>query len=141
MTQEQLFSKYAADYPLEVPQDAWDAQLDLLLLEKKQQMQYEMLTGTAIHLQPQAELAAQMDCLRAQAFVQAKEQLVLQAILREQSFTITPQELEEEAAAMAQRQHTTVESIRRFFGKDFSLLRRDLLQRKAIAWACVQMLP
>lgn len=141
MTQEQLFSQFAANYPLEVPQNAWDAQLDRLILEEKQRMQYETLTGTFIHLQPHVELAEQMEYLRAQALVQAKEQLVLQAILREQAFTITQQELEAEAAAMAQRQNTTVDSIRRFFGKDFSLLRNDLLQRKAIAWACVQMQP
>jgi len=56
MTQEMLFSKYAEQYPLTVPQEAVENELQLLILEEKQRIQYETLTGFAVHLSPQEEL-------------------------------------------------------------------------------------
>ena len=50
MTQEMLFSKYAEQYPLTVPQEAVENELQLLILEEKQRIQYETLTGFAVHL-------------------------------------------------------------------------------------------
>ena len=52
MTQEMLFSKYAEQYPLTVPQEAVENELQLLILEEKQRIQYETLTGFAVHLSP-----------------------------------------------------------------------------------------
>ena len=40
MTQEMLFSKYAEQYPLTVPQEAVENELQLLILEEKQRIQY-----------------------------------------------------------------------------------------------------
>ena len=59
MTQEMLFSKYAEQYPLTVPQEAVENELQLLILEEKQRIQYETLTGFAVHLSPQEELEAE----------------------------------------------------------------------------------
>lgn len=135
MTIEEAFSHFAAHYPLEVPPEAVEQELELLILEEKQRMQYETLTGAAMHLHPQLELEEAMDDLRRQAQCTAKEALVLRTLLAEQEFSLTPQELEAEAEALAQRRNTTVEELRRFLGQELSLLRRDLLERKAMAWA------
>ena len=67
MTQELLFSKYAEQYPLTVPQEAIENELQLLILEEKQRMQYEMLTGSAMHLAPQEELNGKLEALQAEA--------------------------------------------------------------------------
>lgn len=139
MTTEERFSRFAAQYPLVVPPDAVQQELDLLILEEKQRMQYEMLTGTAMHLQPQLELEDRMDDLRHQALDTAREALVLQALLAEHTFTITPQELEAGAEALARRQNTTADELRRFLGPELSLLRRDLLEQKAMIWAGEQL--
>ena len=64
---------------------------------------------------------------------------MLEKILREQPLPVTREDLEAEAEAIAQRQGTTVEALRRFFEEDLSMLQRDLKQRKAMAWACAQM--
>lgn len=135
MTIQEAFSRYAAHSPLEPAPEAVEQELELLILEEKQRMQYETLTGAAIHLQPQLELEEAMDELRRQAQRLAREALVLRTLLAEQEFTITPQELEAEAEALAQRRSTTVEELRRFLGQELSLLRRDLLERKAMTWA------
>ena len=139
MTREQLFSQYAEQYPASVPEEAAEAELQVLVLQEKQRIQYEMLTGSAVYYDPRKELESKMDALKTEANRRAKETLVLKKIITEQSFTVTPEELETEAAAMAKRQQTTVDTVKRFFGNDLSLLKNDLIQRKAIDWACVQM--
>ena len=95
MTQEMLFSKYAEQYPLTVPQEAVENELQLLILEEKQRIQYETLTGFAVHLSPQEELNKKMEALQAEALRRAKEMLVLREIMAAQTFPVTPEELEE----------------------------------------------
>ena len=138
MTQEMLFSKYAEQYPLTVPQEAVENELQLLILEEKQRIQYETLTGFAVHLSPQEELNKKMEALQAEALRRAKEMLVLREIMAAQTFPVTP-ELEAEAAAIARRQNTTVAELKRFLGEDLAMLQSDLKKRKAAAWACEQM--
>ncbi len=139
MTKEELFSQYVEQYPCVVPAQALEQELSLILLEEKQRMQYEMLTGTAMHLQPQMELDAQMDALREIAQHRAKESLVLDALLQAHDFSPSSQELLEQAQALAQRQNTTVAELKKFFGDDLSLLYQDLCRQKAITWACAQL--
>ncbi len=138
MTQEMLFSKYAEQYPLTVPQEAIENEFQLLILEEKQRMQYEMLTGCAMHLSPQAELNEKTEALRAEAARRAKETLVLREIMATQPFPVSREELEAEAAEIARRQNTTVAELRRFLGEDLAMLQGDLQKRKAVAWACEQ---
>ena len=95
MTQEMLFSKYAEQYPLTVPQEAVENELQLLILEEKQRIQYETLTGFAVHLSPQEELNKKMEALQAEALRRAKEMLVLREIMAAQTFPVTPEELED----------------------------------------------
>ena len=133
MTQEMLFSKYAEQYPLTVPQEAVENELQLLILEEKQRIQYETLTGFAVHLSPQEELNKKMEALQAEALRRAKEMLAAQTI------PVTPEELEAEAAAIARRQNTTVAELKRFLGEDLAMLQSDLKKRKAAAWVCEQM--
>ena len=90
MTQEMLFSKYAEQYPLTVPQEAVENELQLLILEEKQRIQYETLTGFAVHLSPQEELNKKMEALQVEALRRAKEMLVLREIMAAQTFPVTP---------------------------------------------------
>lgn len=92
-----------------------------------------------MHLSPQEELNKKMEALQAEALRRAKEMLVLREIMAAQTFPVTPEELEAEAAAIARRQNTTVAELKRFLGEDLAMLQRDLKKRKAAAWACEQM--
>ena len=106
MTQELLFSKYAEQYPLTVPQEAMENELQMLILEEKQCIQYEMLTGSAMHLSPQEELNEKMELLQAEALRRTKETLVLREIMAAQPFPVSQEELEAEAVAIARRQNS-----------------------------------
>lgn len=129
---------YVAAYPLEVPQERVDNELQLLLADMRHRMQYDTLTSGALHLNPYAELEEQMEELKAAALHEAKSDLVMRELLAHQEFPITREELEAEAEAMAQRQDTTVELIKRFFGEDLSMLERGLQEQKAVDWALAQ---
>ena len=85
------------------------------------------------------ELNKKMEALQAEALRRAKEMLVLREIMAAQTFPVTPEELEAEAAAIARRQNTTVAELKRFLGEDLAMLQSDLKKRKAAAWACEQM--
>ena len=80
-----------------------------------------------------------MEALQAEALRRAKEMLVLREIMAAQTFPVTPEELEAEAAAIARRQNTTVAELKRFLGEDLAMLQSDLKKRKAADWVCEQM--
>ena len=137
-TREQQWRDFVASYDIEVPEQAVQDELEYIELGLRQGMMYDRLTGSAPHLFPQRELAEQAEELRAAALFEAKEPLVLKRIIAEQGLTASRAELEAEAAAMAERENSTVEMVKRFFGEDLALLERDVLERKARDWACGQ---
>ena len=135
---EEAWRKYVDSYDVDVSDDAIESELEYLKLALRHNMQYDRLTGGDAHFFPQRELDRQEDELRAQAVFEAKEPLVLKHIIAEQAFAVTQDELEAEAEAMAERQDSTIEMVKKFFGDDLKLLERDVLERKAIDWACEQ---
>ena len=56
-------------------------------------------------------------------------------LVKRLGLTVSRGELEDEAIALAQREGTSLEDVKRFFGEDLSMLERDVLNRKAREWA------
>ena len=139
MTDERKFARFVEEYAAEVPPEAVEEELKLLIMEEKQRMQYDRLTGRDMHLYAQQELDERMAELEAEALHAAKEALVLRRLLAENDFPVSDEELSGEAAAIAARRHTTIEEMRLFFGADFAMLRQELRERKAMAFACAQL--
>ena len=138
MSREEIWRSFVDAYDIDVPADAIENELAYLDLAMRHNMQYDRLTGGDMHLFPGREIAAQEDELRAAALFEAKAPLVLKRIIAEQALTATYDELEAEAIAMAERQGSTLEMVKKFFGDDLKMLERDVLERKAIDWACEQ---
>ena len=80
------------------------------------------------------ELEQMEDELRQAAYYEAKYGLVIRDIIARENFSVTRRELEEEAAAIAERQHSTIEMVYRFFGEDLAMLEKDLKRQKAEQW-------
>lgn len=135
---EEVWRKFVLTYDVEVPQQAIDDELAYVELQMRHNMQYDQLTGGGMHLFPARELQDQAADLYEAALFEAKEPRVLKAIIAEQGFEATSAELEAEAAAVAERQHSTVEELKRFFGDDLAMLKRDVVEAKAREWACAQ---
>lgn len=138
-TRDELWRQFVADYEIDVPESAIENELAYITLDMKHRMQYDQMSGGGLHLFPQMELAEQEAELRAAAVFEAKAPRVLKEIIAQQGITTTRDELEAEARAIAEREGSTIEMVKRFFGEDYALLKRDVLERKAMDWACEQM--
>ena len=138
-TRDNLWREFVAGYEIDVPESAIENELEYIKLDMKHRMQYDQMSGGGMHLFPQMELAEQEAELREAAVFEAKAPRVLKEIIAQQGITTTQDELEAEAQAMAEREGSTIEMVKRFFGDDFAMLERDVLERKAIDWACEQM--
>lgn len=138
-TREETWRRFVDEYDIEVPESAIQNELEYIELQMRHNMQYDRLTGGDPHLFPSRELAQQADELRAIALFEAKAPRVLKEIIAARGITATPDELRAEAEAIAERQNATMDMVRTFFGDDFGLLERDVLERKAIDWACDQI--
>lgn len=136
---DELWRQFVADYEIDVPESAIENELAYITLDMKHRMQYDQMSGGGLHLFPQMELAEQEAELREAAEFEAKASRVLKEIIAQQGITATRNELEAEAQAIAEREGSTIEMVKRFFGEDYALLERDVLERKAMDWACEQM--
>ena len=136
---DELWRQFVADYEIDVPESAIENELAYITLDMKHRMQYDQMSGGGLHLFPQMELAEQEAELREAAEFEAKAPRVLKEIIAQQGITATRDELEAEAQAIAEREGSTIEMVKRFFGEDYALLERDVLERKAMDWACEQM--
>ena len=136
---DELWRQFVADYEIDVPESAIENEFAYITLDMKHRMQYDQMSGGGLHLFPQMELAEQEAELREAAEFEAKAPRVLKEIIAQQGITATRNELEAEAQAIAEREGSTIEMVKRFFGEDYALLERDVLERKAMDWACEQM--
>ena len=84
------------------------------------------------------ELAQREDELRQIALFEAKEPLVVKDLAARLQVVVTPEELLTEAQALAEREGSTLDMLRRFFGEDFAMLERDVRDRKIREWALSQ---
>ena len=135
---EARWRAYVAAYEIEVPEERIEQEYQLVRADLLHRMTYAHMTGVETHIFPQMELSEQEDELRAAAVFEAKEPLVLRDLASRLEVAVTPEELLAEAEAMAARQATTVDELKRFFGEDLHLLERDVRERKIRTWACAQ---
>ncbi|VEH02878.1 trigger factor [Slackia heliotrinireducens] len=136
---ESVWRRFVEDYDIDVPEEAIENELRYVELQLRHNMQYDRLAGGDMHMFPTRELDEQREEMRAAAVFEAKEPRVIKAIVAERGIDVTYEELEAEAEAIAKRQNSTIEEVKRFFGEDLGMLRRDVLDQKAREWACNQI--
>lgn len=136
MNKEEQIRHFVMEYPIEVPEQALENERNYIRMEMRHRMNYDTLTSGRHHFDPEGELEEMKDELEEAAYYEAKYDLVIRDIIARENFSVTREELEEEARAMAQRQNSTLEMIYRFFGKDLAMLEKDVKRRKAEQWIC-----
>ena len=139
ISKEDAWKQFVGQYEIDVPESKVEEELNFIMMDMRHRMRYDTLTGGDHHLFPTAELEAQMEDLQKLAVYEVKSDLVMKAVLAEQNFEVTKDELEAEAAAMAERQSTTMAMIKLFFGEDLAMLERDVKERKAKDWVYEQI--
>lgn len=134
ISREEAWREFVEQYEIDVPEHLVENELQYITMEMRHRMRYDTLTGGPHHLFPDAELEAQAEEIRKAAYYEAKSELVMKAILTKQNFTVTSEELEDEAIAIAERQNSTMEMVKRFFGEDLAALERGVKEQKAVTW-------
>ena len=135
---EEAWRAYVLAYDIEVAQEDVEEELYRIRADMKHRMVYAQMTGAESHPFPEMELEKQKDALVEAAIFEVKEPLVLKDLTRKLDVTVTPEELLAEGEAIASRQNTTIDEVRRFFGRDLAFLERDVRERKIRTWACGQ---
>lgn len=137
---EEAVKRFVADYPIQVPEEMVEQEYQDRLLILRHQMAYSRMTGST-RMNPLEQMRAQEELkeeLRAAAYDAVKEDLVLQDVMEKSDVSVTQEELMAYAQEMAQRQNTTIEMIRRFFGDNLAMLERDVKRQKAVDQICAQ---
>ncbi len=136
MNREDTWKAYVESCEMEVPQDRLEAEIHMIRMDLMHRMRYDTLSGGPIHPFPEWELEQQKDAIHAAALFEIKSDLVMRELMNRLDITVTREELEAEAEAMAQRQNTTVAEIKRFFGEDLKMLERDVKEQKIKEQVC-----
>jgi len=139
MSREEKIRAFIEAYEIELPAAKVENELNYIMTQLRHGMQYDALTGGELHLNPGAELEAQRKELLKLAEYEVKQELVIKDVIAKVGFSVSREELEAEAQAMAVRQNCTLEMIRSFFGDDLAMLERDVKIRKAEDWICTQV--
>lgn len=135
---ENKWRSYVAAYDIEVPEERIEQEYEMVRVDMKHRMMYAQMSGAETHRFPEAELAEQTDALMEAAIFEVKETLVLKDLTKKLDIQVTAEELLAEGEAIAQRQNTTLDQVKRFFGQDLGFLERDVRENKIRAWACSQ---
>lgn len=135
---EETWRRYVLAYDIEVKQEDVEEELYIIKQDMKHRMIYDQMSGGEVHPFPEMELEEQKDALLEAAVFEVKEPLVLKDLAKKHDFTVTPEELLAEGEAIAKRQNSTLDEVKRFFGKDLAFLERDVRENKIRAWACSQ---
>lgn len=126
-----VIEKYVQAQEIDVPEDLFEEELRLLLIEEAHRAQYSsFVTGQYRILTPEEKSEAYEE-LKKIAFQNIKTQIVIKNIIEAERFDVTKEELEEEAIGISERQGVTLEQIKDFFGEELSALRHDILEKKA----------
>ncbi len=135
---EEAWRRYVLAYDIKVSQEDVEEELYLIRADMKHRMMYEQMSGGVPHPFPEMELEKQADELMEAAIFEVKEPLVLKDLTKKLDVQVTPEELLAEGQAIAERQGSTLDEVKRFFGQDLAFLERDVRENKIRAWACAQ---
>ncbi|MBF7096825.1 trigger factor [Alkalibacter mobilis] len=121
---------------IDVPKTQVDEEVKMMLVEYNHRLRYESM-GYAGNMElEQDDLEELLVKFRAEAFKLIKTKLILEEIIKAENLEVTQKELEEEARALSERQHISIDLVKDFLGENFESLKGDLLINKAIDLIC-----
>lgn len=136
ISKEGAIRKFVRSYDIQVPRELVEEEYHMCVMDMKHKLVYGQMMGSH-QMNPMEQAEALKDSqeeLMEVAYLSVKEDLVMKDVLAKGNFTVTPEELQQHAEAMAKRQNTTIDMVKRFFGEDFSLLAGDVKRQKAEDW-------
>lgn len=145
ISKEGAIRKFVRAYSIPVPQELVEEEYHMCVMDMKHKMVYGQMMGSH-QMNPMEQAEALKDSqeeLMEVAYLSVKEDLVIKDVIAKGDFSVTAEELQQYAEALARRQNTTLDMVKRFFGEDYSLLVGDVKRQKAEEWiyrqVCAEM--
>lgn len=130
--EDEALETLAREYNIAAPQSMVEEEASMLEQELLCRLRYESLAG---RVPPPEEVQAYKEGIPEEAARRVRARLVVEKIIRDRNITVTSEELTSEAQAAAHRQGMTLEQVKDFMGENLALLRREIMERKAIKFA------
>lgn len=121
---------------IHVPDTRLKEEIHMRKMELKHMAQYRMMCGEADLFTIQQEMNEQIKKIPDEIYREIKTELVLDQVIKENHITPDQDELKTEAERIARHKNISPSMMDKFFGKDYSLLIRDLQVKKAINLIC-----
>ena len=128
-----IIDKIAAYNDVRISEETLEAEVNLMQLELRHRIQYEQMTTGIVDYSGEG-MEARFASLREEAERQLKADAVIEGVIAAEQFAVKREELEAEAAAIAQRKNIPIEMVKGFFGEELSPIKKDLLVAKALAF-------
>lgn len=130
--EEAVIDHIIAHNEIMVPQEKIQEEAAAMLLEYRHRLRYEsMASGISYDALRETEEELQQRFWK-EAVRELKRQQIIQTVIREENLEVSPEELEREAEALAERQNLSLDIVKSFLGEGCGMLRRDLLEKKAM---------
>ena len=129
-----ILDRIADNAKIEIPREAVEEEAAILMQGYTAQRRYQGLAAGRyldVFLELNGKREELMEQFRLQANAELRAEQVIRGIIEAEHITVTREELEAEADAVAVRQNATREQVRSFLGEDLAPLRRDVLEKKA----------
>ena len=128
----QLLEELMKRVDFDLPESMYENEVRQLATGLFQQVRYDAMAQGKIldTVGPQAEEYIRQ--AQEAAVWEIKRDILIDALLKAVPVEVTGKDLQAEGEAIAQRQNTTLDEVRNLFGKDLSLLHRDLQVRKVL---------
>ncbi|MCQ2550795.1 MAG: trigger factor [Clostridia bacterium] len=118
---------------VEIPASMLEDELDKMVRELDQQLQYQGL-GIAQYLQfTGSDMAAFREEMKGDAEKRVKTRLILDGIARQEKIQATEEEVDDEIKVMASQYNMEVEQVKKILGEDsLRYIKKDVQTRKAV---------
>lgn len=130
---DERLHELANQYGIKISPKDLEQETSLLLQQRLHQLKYQGLETGDFKDLIFADREQLITDLMPEAHRNLMLEAVLKAVIKDQQLEATAEELEQEAQRLADQESTTLDFVRSFFGDDYALLKRDVLERKALA--------
>jgi FKBP-type peptidyl-prolyl cis-trans isomerase (trigger factor) len=113
-----------------------DEEIQIVTMDIRHRMTYGNMAGQN-NLNPMEQLSKieEMDDeIHDIAYLNVKEELVMKELMDRDEFAVDQAELEAYALQMSEKENTSMELIKKFFGDDLAMLEGSIRRKKAEDW-------
>lgn len=136
ISREGAIQKFVKAYEIDVPQELVDEEIQIVTMDIRHKMTYGNMAGKN-NLNPMEQLAKieeMKDEIQEIAYLNVKEELVMKELMARDEFAVDQAELEAYALQMSEKENTSLELIKKFFGDDLAMLEGSIRRKKAEDW-------